>query len=73
MNSWLYKQKALKDASYAKAKVTYLRNSKGIRVSLVSFITYQFVVDGQKIEGNQKAEEGLSPVIGDCIEIIYSR
>ncbi len=73
VNNYLYRQKVMEEPGYAKGVVTYLRNSKGVRVSLYPFITYKFTVDGKQLEGNQKAEEGLYPSIGDCIEIIYSR
>jgi hypothetical protein len=72
VNNYLYKQKAFEDSANTVAKVTYLRNSKGKRVSLYPFITYEFYVNGMRIEGNQKAEQGLEPKIGDCISITYS-
>ncbi|GAA4303124.1 hypothetical protein GCM10023183_15430 [Nibribacter koreensis] len=72
VNNYLYKEKAFEDSAETTGIVTYLQNSKGVRVSLYSYIRYDYQVDGQKFEGSQKSEEGLNPIIGDCIKITYS-
>ncbi len=73
VNNYLYKEKAFKDSAETTGKVTFLQNSKGVRVSLYPLIHYDYQVNGQKYEASQKSQDGLNPNIGECIKITYSR
>jgi uncharacterized Fe-S cluster-containing radical SAM superfamily protein len=70
--SFIYQRIMMQSQAHIKAKVIHLRNSTGKNLSLYPYITYQFVINGRVIERGQKSQYGLSPVIGDCIEVIYS-
>ncbi len=72
VKNYLYKEKAFEDSGETTGTVTYLQNSKGVRVSLYPYIRYEYQVYGQKFKGSQKSEEELNPKIGDCIKITYS-
>ncbi|TGE04905.1 hypothetical protein [Hymenobacter fodinae] len=70
--SFVYQRIMMQNQAHIKAKVIQLRNSTGKNLSLYPYITYQFVINGRVIERGQKSQYGLSPVVGDCIDVIYS-
>jgi hypothetical protein len=73
IKGFFYRKEALQEASFTKAKVTYLENSKGTRLSAYPIITYRFDIRGISYKGYQQGVDDYFPSIGDCIEIIYSR
>ena len=72
INSYIYQQKAIKSSSYATAKVTYLMNSLGTRVSLHPVVLYEYTFNGKVYKGREPAADGFSPKIGDCIIVKHS-